>query len=139
MHTTYQLFLLNKFYMLDLTSTMLCIFSSEFDVPGGQKKIPISIDKSSLHPLLHLIFFKRKQLLQALVVTGISCPGEVTPCSGNGQCDLTSGVCTCSEGHQGVDCSGKTKYNKMILSHHNQKVFHSRTVLPRRLHQCWKL
>ena len=63
MHTTYQLFLLNKFYMLDLTTTMLCIFSSEFDVPGGQKKIPISIDKSSLHPhyivLYFILFFKR--------------------------------------------------------------------------------
>ena len=37
----------------------------------------------------------------------VSCPGVGSPCSGNGQCDLTVGVCTCSEGFQGSDCFGK--------------------------------
>ena len=52
--------------MLDLTTTMLCIFSSEFDVPGGQKKIPISIDKSSLHPhyiQYYILFYFSKETL----------------------------------------------------------------------------
>ena len=37
----------------------------------------------------------------------VSCPGVGSPCSGNGQCDLTVGVCTCQEGFQGSDCFGK--------------------------------
>ena len=37
-----------------------------------------------------------------------SCPGGLVPCNGNGQCDLTIGVCNCDEGHQGSDCSGNT-------------------------------
>ena len=37
-----------------------------------------------------------------------SCPGGLVPCNGNGQCDLTIGVCNCDEGHQGTDCSGNT-------------------------------
>ena len=40
-------------------------------------------------------------------ISDISCPGGDTPCYGNGQCDLTSGLCTCDEEHQGYDCSGK--------------------------------
>ena len=36
----------------------------------------------------------------------VSCPGGETPCSDNGQCDLTIGLCNCDEEHQGDDCSG---------------------------------
>ena len=39
--------------------------------------------------------------------TDLSCPGLGSPCSGNGQCDLTIGVCTCHEGFQGLDCFRK--------------------------------
>ena len=39
-----------------------------------------------------------------------SCPGGSQPCSGNGQCDHTTGFCTCNEGNQGLDCSGKIIY-----------------------------
>ena len=42
-----------------------------------------------------------------MVILDISCPGDQSPCNGNGLCDLTSGVCTCDEQHQGDDCSGK--------------------------------
>ena len=35
-----------------------------------------------------------------------SCPGGSPPCNGNGQCDHTTGLCTCNEGNQGSDCSG---------------------------------
>ena len=37
------------------------------------------------------------------------------PCNGNGQCDLTIGVCSCDEGHQGSDCSGNTFDNENIF------------------------
>ena len=46
----------------------------------------------------------------------ISCPGGETPCNGNGQCDLTSGVCTCDEQHQGADCSGKLNFLMEIIN-----------------------
>ena len=39
-----------------------------------------------------------------------SCPGGSPPCNGNGQCDHTTGLCTCNEGNQGSDCSGNS-YN----------------------------
>ena len=35
-----------------------------------------------------------------------SCPGGNPSCSGNGQCDHTTGSCTCNQGNQGTDCSG---------------------------------
>ena len=35
-----------------------------------------------------------------------SCSGESPPCNGNGQCNHTTGLCTCNEGNQGSDCSG---------------------------------
>ena len=35
-----------------------------------------------------------------------SCPGGNPPCNDNGQCDHTTGLCTCNEGNQGSDCSG---------------------------------
>ena len=41
---------------------------------------------------------------------GKSCPGGETPCSGNGQCDPTTGFCNCQEGHQGSDCSGNKNF-----------------------------
>ena len=37
-----------------------------------------------------------------------SCPGGSPPCNGNGQCDHTTGLCTCNEGNQGSDCSGNS-------------------------------
>ena len=45
--------------------------------------------------------------MENLCTTDKLCPGggEVG-CNGNGQCDLTLGVCTCDDTHQGVDCSG---------------------------------
>ena len=46
-------------------------------------------------------------MLTLICLLDISCPGVGSPCSGNGQCDLTVGVCTCSEGFQGSDCFGK--------------------------------
>ena len=39
-----------------------------------------------------------------------SCPGGSPPCNGNGQCNHTTGLCTCNEGNQGLDCSGNS-YN----------------------------
>ena len=35
-----------------------------------------------------------------------TCPGGQTPCYGNGECDVKTGLCSCNEGHQGNDCSG---------------------------------
>ena len=46
-------------------------------------------------------------VLTLICLLDVSCPGVGSPCSGNGQCDLTVGVCTCSEGFQGSDCFGK--------------------------------
>ena len=37
-----------------------------------------------------------------------SCPGNDNRCNGNGQCDLTTGLCACDEEHQGLDCSELT-------------------------------
>ena len=45
----------------------------------------------------------------------ISCPGGETPCSDNGQCDLTIGVCNCNEGYQGNECSGKALFHLPLL------------------------
>ena len=45
-----------------------------------------------------------------VVFLDISCPGGNPPCNGNGQCDHTTGLCTCNEGNQGSDCSGNS-YN----------------------------
>ena len=42
-----------------------------------------------------------------ILISDISCPGGETPCNGNGQCNLKSGLCTCDDEHQGSDCSGK--------------------------------
>ena len=38
----------------------------------------------------------------------MSCPGNDKRCNGNGQCDLTTGLCACDEEHQGLDCSKLT-------------------------------
>jgi hypothetical protein len=34
----------------------------------------------------------------------LTCPGT-TPCSGHGTCNVTIGLCTCSNGYTGADCS----------------------------------
>lgn len=47
---------------------------------------------------------------------GKSCPGGETPCSGNGQCDPTTGFCNCQEGHQGSDCSGIKKNHHTLIT-----------------------
>ena len=39
-----------------------------------------------------------------------SCPGGSPPCNDNGQCNHTTGLCTCNEGTHGSDCSGNS-YN----------------------------
>ena len=38
----------------------------------------------------------------------VSCPGGEAPCSNNGQCDLTIGLCNCNEEYQGDDCAGNS-------------------------------
>ena len=48
--------------------------------------------------------------------SGKSCPGGETPCSGNGQCDPTTGFCNCQEGHQGSDCSGIKKNHHTLIT-----------------------
>ena len=37
---------------------------------------------------------------------GVSCPGGSVPCNGNGECDLTNGLCICNSLTTGSDCSG---------------------------------
>ena len=54
-----------------------------------------------------------KEQIKTFIFTGRSCPGGEIPCSGNGQCDPTTGFCNCQEGHQGSDCSG----NKNVTIH----------------------
>ena len=43
-----------------------------------------------------------------------SCPGGSPPCNGNGQCDHTTGLCTCNEGNQGSDL-GCPKYSQHLI------------------------
>ena len=35
-----------------------------------------------------------------------SCPGGSPPCNDNGQCDHTTGECTCDAGFEGITCNG---------------------------------
>ena len=37
----------------------------------------------------------------------VSCPGTDRRCNANGFCDITTGICNCYTGMQGLDCSGK--------------------------------
>ena len=46
---------------------------------------------------------------------GVSCPGGSIPCNGNGQCDLTNGLCICNSLTVGSDCSGNL-YNHFNFS-----------------------
>ena len=52
-----------------------------------------------------------------------SCPGGSPPCSDNGQCDHTNGLCACNEGNQGFDCSGK------ILQSNSQNIHHIQVMI----------
>ena len=76
---------------------------------------------------------------QFFLFAGKSCPGGEIPCSGNGQCDPTTGFCNCQEGHQGSDCSGNINFIKCTLPNYLSKVFdflinwYSRIHMPRRL------
>ena len=45
------------------------------------------------------------KLNEKLFSSEIPCPGGDTPCDGHGQCDLTSGECSCEAGRHGFDCS----------------------------------
>ena len=57
---------------------------------------------------LLVVFWKNmSEIFYSYSFADVSCPGLGSPCSGNGQCDLTIGVCTCHEGFQGLDCFGK--------------------------------
>ena len=47
------------------------------------------------------------KLNEKLFSSEIPCPGGDTPCDGHGQCDLTSGECSCEAGRHGFDCSSK--------------------------------
>ena len=40
----------------------------------------------------------------------IPCPGSIgdVTCTGNGQCDFTTGQCTCDQGRHGPDCSSNS-------------------------------
>ena len=42
---------------------------------------------------------------EKLFSSEIPCPGGDTPCDGHGQCNLTSGECSCEAGRHGFDCS----------------------------------
>ena len=48
------------------------------------------------------------QVIVCFFLPDKSCPGGNPPCSGNGQCNHTTGLCTCNQGNQGTDCSGNT-------------------------------
>ena len=52
------------------------------------------------------------------------CPNE---CNGNGQCDLSTGLCNCDDKHQGLDCSGNIKSyilgNKSSLTFKNSLIW----------------
>ena len=37
----------------------------------------------------------------------VSCPGTDRRCNASGFCDITTGICNCYTGMQGLDCSGK--------------------------------
>ena len=71
----------------------------------------------------------KKNMPKHVVFLDISCPGGSLPCNGNGQCDHTTGLCTCNEGNQGSDCSGNSynlwskKYTSNLSSSHESQLF----------------
>ena len=43
------------------------------------------------------------------------CPGGENPCSNHGQCDTSTGICSCEVGRHGKDCSSESvKYVSYI-------------------------
>ena len=36
------------------------------------------------------------------------CPGGANPCSNHGQCDTSTGICSCEVGRHGKDCSSES-------------------------------
>ena len=61
-----------------------------------------------LQYIVTLLKYKVSHMYLFFFLPDKSCPGGNSPCSGNGQCDHTTGLCTCNQGNQGSDCSGNT-------------------------------
>ena len=87
----------------DTTGTCECDFGYEGNTCQGTL-----MKKMQLSPNLKTIYNYCGWKIFLFSFLDKSCPGGLVPCNGNGQCDLTIGVCNCDEGHQGSDCSGNT-------------------------------
>ena len=50
----------------------------------------------------------------------IPCPGSIgdITCTGNGQCDFTTGQCTCNPGRHGSDCSSNSYFFNCYVIHY---------------------
>ena len=82
-----------------------------------QDVLKTGLPKVSLPRLMTYIDYEIYNCLAKLFsFEGKSCPGGDTPCSGNGQCDPTTGFCNCQEGHQGSDCSGNKNFTVKLIT-----------------------
>ena len=71
-------------------------------VMKGLREICVKVKK-----LIYKFTKVNVKLNEKLFSSEIPCPGGDTPCDGHGQCDLTSGECSCEAGRHGFDCSSK--------------------------------